>query len=61
VHGVHVEDNPNLDRIHNEEELLRLGCRYLVVENYLISYTIEQETIYVDRILHGARDYLTLF
>ena len=50
--------NPHLGRIPNEEELVRAGYRYLVVENYLIFYTIEGKTILVHRILHGARDYL---
>ncbi len=53
--------NPQLGRIPEEEELTRLGYRYLVVENYLIFYAIEGKRIYVHRILHGARDYLTLF
>ncbi|MBM4162609.1 MAG: type II toxin-antitoxin system RelE/ParE family toxin [Ignavibacteria bacterium] len=52
--------NPHLGRIPNEEELLRVGYRYLAVENYLIFYTIEAKTILVHRILHGARDYLKL-
>jgi len=56
-----LAQNPHLGRIPEEEALLRLGYRYLVVENYLIFYTIEGETIYVHRILHGARDYLSLF
>ena len=53
--------HPHLGRIPKEEELARLGYRYLVVQNYLIFYTIEQRTVYVHRILHGARDYLGLF
>lgn len=53
--------NPRLGRIPNEEELARLGYRYLVIENYLAFYIIEGQTIYVHRILHGARDYITLF
>ena len=56
-----LSKNPQLGRIPKEEDLARLGYRYLVVDNYLIFYTIEQETIYVHRILHGARDYLRLF
>jgi toxin ParE1/3/4 len=56
-----LSKNPQLGRIPNEEELMRLGYRYLVVQNYLIFYTMEDQIIYVHRILHGARDYLTLF
>lgn len=53
--------NPYLGRIPAEVELLRLGYRYLVVDNYLIFYTIDRQIVYVHRILHGARDYLSLF
>ena len=56
-----LSKNPQIGRIPNEEELMRLGYRYLVVQNYLIFYTIEELTIYIHRILHGARDYLNLF
>ncbi|MGA9365492.1 MAG: type II toxin-antitoxin system RelE/ParE family toxin [Bacteroidota bacterium] len=53
--------NPYLGRVPKEEQLARLGYRYVVVQNYLIFYTIEEQTIYVHRILHGARDYMSLF
>jgi toxin ParE1/3/4 len=56
-----LSQQPLLGRVPKEEELARLGYRYLVVQNYLIFYTIESRTIYVHRILHGARDYLSLF
>ena len=49
--------NPQVGRVPNEEELVRLAYRYLVVQNYMLFYTIEEQTIYVHRILHGARDY----
>ena len=53
--------NPHLGRVPNEQELMRLGYRYLIVQNYLVFYMIADQTIYVHRILHGARDYLSLF
>jgi plasmid stabilization system protein ParE len=55
-----LSKNPYLGRIPEEDELARLHYRYLVVDNYLIFYTIEGHTIYVHRIIHGARDYLRL-
>lgn len=55
-----LSKHPHLGRIPHEEELIRVGYRYLVVQNYLIFYMIEGRTIYVHRILHGARDYLSL-
>jgi toxin ParE1/3/4 len=55
-----LSDHPYLGRIPKEEDLIRLGYRFLVVENYLIFYTLEEQTICVHRILHGARDYISL-
>ena len=55
-----LSTNPYLGRIPNEEELARIGYRFLIVDNYLIFYVVEQRTIYVHRIVHGARDYLGL-
>jgi toxin ParE1/3/4 len=55
-----LSDHPYLGRIPEEEDLIRLGYRFLVVENYLIFYTLEDRTIWVHRILHGAHNYITL-
>jgi toxin ParE1/3/4 len=55
-----LSDNPYLGQTPKEEELAKLGYRYLVVDNYLVFYIIERQTIYIHRILHGARDYLSL-
>ena len=52
--------NPNLGRIPREEEIRNLGYRYLIVQNYLIFYTVEERTIFVHRILHVARNYKTI-
>ena len=52
-----LSGNPNLGRIPREEEIRNLGYRYLIVKNYLIFYTIEEKTIFIHRILHGARNY----
>ena len=51
---------PYLGKIPKDEELNRLGYRFLVVENHLIFYTVEEQTILIHRIIHGARDYLNL-
>lgn len=55
-----LSGNPNLGRIPREEEIRTLGYRYLIVQNYLIFYTIEERTIFIHRILHGARNYKAL-
>lgn len=55
-----LSHNPKLGRIPRDEEIKNLGYRYLVVHNYLIFYTIEEKTILIHRILHGARNYKAL-
>ena len=55
-----LSDNPDLGRIPREEEIRNLGYKYLIVQNYVIFYTIEEKTIFIHRILHGARNYKTL-
>ncbi|MCK9410479.1 MAG: type II toxin-antitoxin system RelE/ParE family toxin [Bacteroidetes bacterium] len=55
-----LENNHQLGRIPNDEELLLLGYRYLIVLDYLIFYKIEDTVIIVYRILHGARNYKSL-
>jgi toxin ParE1/3/4 len=55
-----LSHNPYLGRIPEDEELVRLGYRFLVVQNYLIFYTLEEHTIFIYCIIHGARDYLRI-
>jgi toxin ParE1/3/4 len=52
--------HPKLGRVPREEELRKLGYRYLIKADYLIFYTIERDSVLVHRIIHGARDYTTL-
>jgi toxin ParE1/3/4 len=53
-------ENPYLGRVPRDEEIRNLGYRYIIVENYIIFYTIEKRTILIHRILHGARNYKSL-
>ena len=55
-----LSENPKLGRIPGEEEIKNLGYRYLIVRNYIIFYTVEGKTIFIHRILHGARNYKAL-
>lgn len=55
-----LSDNPYLGRAPRDEEIRNLGYRYIIVENYIIFYTIEKRTILIHRILHGARNYKSL-
>lgn len=51
-----LASHPALGRVPDDEQLSGMGYRFLVVENYLIFYTVRAKTILVHRILHGARD-----
>ncbi len=55
-----LSENPLLGRIPRDEEIRNLRYRYLIVQNYIIFYTIENKNIYVHRILHSARNYKSI-
>lgn len=55
-----LSTHPFMGKIPKEEELVNMGYRFLIVQDYLIFYTIEDRIIWVHRIIHGARDYLSL-
>ena len=55
-----LSDNPHLGRIPRDEEIRNPGYRYIIVQNYIVFYTIEKRTILIHRILHGARNYKSL-
>jgi plasmid stabilization system protein ParE len=51
---------PLLGKIPSEEVLAGMGYRFLTVNNYLVFYTVEEKIIWVHRIIHGARNYISL-
>jgi len=55
-----LSENPLLGRIPRDEEIRNLRYRYLIVQNHIVFYTIENKTIYIHRILHSARDYKSI-
>jgi toxin ParE1/3/4 len=55
-----LSDNPLLGKTPSDSDLKLLGYRYLIIENYLIFYTIEKRTVLIHRMLHGARNYKSL-
>jgi addiction module RelE/StbE family toxin len=55
-----LSENPLLGKSPSDSDLKLLGYRYLIIENYLIFYTIEKKTIMIHRMLHGARNYKSL-
>ena len=55
-----LSENPQLGRIPRDEDIKKMGYRFLVVQNYIIFYTIESKIIFIHRIIHGARNYKAL-
>ena len=55
-----LSENSKMGRISRDEEIRTLGYRYIIVQNHIIFYTIEERTILIHRILHGARNYKSL-
>ncbi len=55
-----LSNNPMIGRIPRDEDIKNLGYRYIIVQNYIVFYTIEERAIFIHRILHGARNYRTL-
>ncbi len=55
-----LSDNPLLGKSPSDSDLKLFGYRYLIIEDYLIFYTIEKRTVLIHRIFHGARNYRSL-
>ncbi len=55
-----LSENPLIGRIPRDEDIKNLGYRYIIVQNYIVFYAIEERTILIHRILHGARNYKSL-
>ena len=55
-----LSENPKLGRIPRDEEIRNLGYRYIIIQNYIIFYNIDEKTILIHRILHSARNYKSL-
>ena len=55
-----LSENPFLGRIPRDEEIKNLGYRYIIVQNYIVFYKIEKQTIVIHRILHSARNYKSI-
>lgn len=53
----HLSHHPYLGRVPEERDLVKLGYRFLIVDDYVVAYIVESKTVTVDRVIHGARDY----
>jgi toxin ParE1/3/4 len=55
-----LSDNPSVGRLVRDERLKLLQYRFLVVDRYVVFYLFRDKKVLVCRILHGARDLLTI-
>ncbi len=57
-----IADNPCLFALCHDERLQKQGYRKVVIRNYLVVYREDAEgnTVYIVRVLYGARDYTKL-
>jgi toxin ParE1/3/4 len=55
-----LSENPLAGSKARDNRLRLLQYRYLIVGRYLIFYLVKSKGVIVCRILHGARDYLSI-
>lgn len=55
-----LSDLLHLGRVPRDRDLEDMGYRYLIADNYLVFYKVEESTVFIYRVLHGARDYKEL-
>ena len=51
---------PELGTLSRDKKLRSKGYRMLIINDYLLFYTIKHDRIYVMRVVHGRRNYLPL-
>jgi toxin ParE1/3/4 len=52
-----LSQNPELGVVPNDDRLINLGYRILIIRKYLVFYVVKKEYIQIRRVLHGARQY----
>ena len=55
-----LSDNPEIGTQLFFENNLFSGYRYMVSDNYLAFYRITNESVVVDRVIYGKRDYMKI-
>ena len=58
----HITDNPFMYALCEDARLREKGYRKVVIKSYLVIYRVDEaaNTVYVTRIVYGARDYSKL-
>ncbi len=56
----HLEKSPYAGASVMEERLNQFEFRMVISEPYIVFYRVIENTVYIYRILHGARDYIQI-
>lgn len=51
---------PEMGKLLTYKIKLKSKYRYIICNKYLIFYIFEKDTVYIQRILHGKMDYMSL-
>jgi addiction module RelE/StbE family toxin len=55
-----LEKNPHLFPLLKDPFLNQLGYRMIPIDNFLLFYIIDNETVQIHRFLYGRRNYLSI-
>ena len=55
-----IKENPFIYPAVPDEYLASKGFRFLMVNNYMLFYTVEKKEIIILRFLYGSRDWMNL-
>lgn len=55
-----LSDFPNIGNPISSVINIETNYRYLVCENYLSFYRVENDTVYIVRVLYGGRNYIEI-
>ena len=58
IKAFHLGEMPSAGRVRPE---LRPGLRSLAYDSYVLFYTVEVDIVWIQRIIHGARDLDAIF
>jgi addiction module RelE/StbE family toxin len=55
-----LSDNPEMGaRLFFGDDLFS-GYRYVISDNYLAFYRVSSDSVYIDRVIYGKRDYMKI-
>jgi len=61
-HTGKIEENPFIFPLEKDEYLINIGIRHILIKNYFLFYTIEEDknTVSIIRIIYARRDWINI-